>query len=95
MGYLIFPVVRENERKRFISDLSTADLARFGHLVACGGFWNGEKLIDAQWLRNHGGGNASFMGGENTHYTAIGRVTTEGIAFPFPEDLFAEPIRVG
>jgi len=36
--------------------MCAVDLARFGHLVACGGIWKGEKLIDDRWVRSHGGG---------------------------------------
>ena len=74
--------------------MCAADLARFGLLIASGGYWKGERLIDAQWLRNHAGGNGSFVGGESEHFTAIGRVTTEGVSFPFPESLFAGPVQV-
>ena len=73
--------------------MCAADLARFGHLIACDGYWAGEKLIDPQWLRNHAGGNGSFVGGESRQYTAIGRVTTDGISFPFPDHLFSGSVQ--
>ena len=54
-------------------------LARFGHLVATGGIWNGERVISADWLRGHHGGNASQVRGEGVHFTAVGRVATSGV----------------
>ena len=36
--------------------MSASDLARFGHLIATRGNWNGEQLLDPQWLRGHWGG---------------------------------------
>jgi len=74
--------------------MSPADLARFGHLIATRGNWKGDQLIDPRWLRNHAGGNGSFVGGESRNYTAVGWVTTWGISFPFPEDLFVGPVQV-
>ena len=80
--------------------ISASDLARFGLLVATQGLWTGEQIIDHEWLRGHGGGNRSEVSGESAHYTAIGRVTTEGIDFPHsigksgfvPEELFVGPV---
>ncbi len=74
--------------------MSAEDLARFGHLVASQGVWNGERLISADWIRGHGGGNASLVSGESTHFTALGRVTTDGIDHPLQEKLFVGPVRV-
>ena len=82
-------------------NISAADLARWGHLVATEGLWKGERLIDAAWLRGHGGGNKSGASGESVHYTAMGVVTTVGLdhlhsiakgSF-LPEELFVGPIR--
>ena len=80
--------------------ISASDLARWGHLVATGGMWKGERLIDDEWLRGHGGGNKCGASGENSHYTAMGVVTTIGIDHPhstakesfLPEELFVGPI---
>ena len=74
--------------------MGAADLARFGHLVATRGSWKGEQLIDPQWIRGHRGGNDSQVDGESRHYTAMGKVTTRGIDYPFPDDLFAGPVDV-
>ncbi len=74
--------------------MGAADLARFGHLVATQGCWKGEQLIDPRWIRGHTGGNASEVNGESKHYTAIGRVTTQGLGFPFADDLFVGPVSV-
>ena len=83
--------------------ISASDLARFGHLNATRGEWNGRHLIDPQWLRGHGGGNRSGVSGESSHYTAMAVVTTAGLDFPhstyggsfLPEDLFVGPVRAG
>ena len=82
-------------------DISAANLARWGHLVATEGVWKGERLIDPVWLRGHGGGNKSGASGESTHYTAMGVVTTVGLEHLhsiangsfLPEELFVGPIR--
>ncbi len=76
--------------------MSASDLARFGHLVATGGAWKGERILGAEWLRGHSGGNKSGANGEGRHYTAIGVVTTLGLDHQrstatgniLPEDLF-------
>ena len=59
--------------------MTPIDLARFGHLVATGGIWNGQRVIGTDWLRGHHGGNASQVSGEGVHFTAMGRVATSGI----------------
>jgi CubicO group peptidase (beta-lactamase class C family) len=69
--------------------ISASDLARFGHLVATRGVWEGERLVDPAWLRGHGGGNQSGVNGESEHLTAVAAVATEmgpmsaeGLQFP-------------
>jgi CubicO group peptidase (beta-lactamase class C family) len=62
--------------------ISASDLARFGHLNATQGIWEGERIIDPAWLRGHGGGNRSGVSGESTYFTAIAAVTTEGLQHP-------------
>ena len=82
--------------------ISASDLARFGHLVATQGVWKGERLIDPQWLRGHGGGNNSGVSGESKHYTAMAVVTASGVEHDhgtatesfLPESLFAGPVSV-
>jgi CubicO group peptidase (beta-lactamase class C family) len=64
--------------------VDASDLARFGHLIATGGVWNGERIIDAAWLRGHGGGNGSGVSGESAFYTSIAVVTTDGLHPNFP-----------
>ena len=59
--------------------ISASDLARFGHLVATRGIWKGERIVDADWLRGHGGGNKSGASGESEHFTAMGVVATTGL----------------
>ena len=82
--------------------MCAADIARFGHLLATQGQWQGEQLIDPQWLRGHGGGNRSGVSGESTHFTALSQVTTDGIdhvhasakASFIPEHIFTGPVQV-
>ena len=82
--------------------ISASDLARFGHLLATSGNWMGIQMIDPQWLRGHGGGNKSGVSGENSNYTAMGMVTTDGIDHShatargsfLPRELFVGPARV-
>ena len=70
--------------------ISALDLARFGHLVATGGLWEGQRLMRSEWLRGHHGGDSNQVGGESTHYTAMARVSTLGIEHPLPDELFAD-----
>jgi CubicO group peptidase (beta-lactamase class C family) len=83
--------------------ISASDLARFGHLIATEGNWEGEQLADVEWLRGHGGGNGSGVSGESEHFTAMGVVTTEGlgkdpswhnttISSFLPQELFIGPV---
>lgn len=82
--------------------ISALNLARFGHLLATRGNWKGRQIVDPLWLRGHGGGNKSGVSGENTFYTAIGMVTSEGIDYQFstsrdsfiPSDLFVGPVAI-
>jgi CubicO group peptidase (beta-lactamase class C family) len=82
--------------------MSASDLARFGHLVATRGQWEGKQLIDRAWLRGHSGGNKSGVSGESAQFTAMGVVTTLGLDHPhatatesfLPEDLFVGPVDV-
>jgi CubicO group peptidase (beta-lactamase class C family) len=83
--------------------ISASDLARFGHLNATRGMWRGERIIEAEWLRGHGGGNKSGASGESEHFTALGVVTTVGIEHQhsveagsfLPAAVFAGPVRAG
>ena len=71
--------------------ISASNLARFGHLLATRGNWNGEQIIDPNWIRGHGGGNKSGVSGENTYYTATGMVTTEGLEWSAGFNILVEP----
>jgi CubicO group peptidase (beta-lactamase class C family) len=81
--------------------VSASDLARFGHLVATEGIWEGRRLVDPQWLRGHGGGNRSGVSGESRTYTAMAVVTTSGLEHAhstttesfLPANLFVGPVR--
>ena len=57
--------------------ISASDLARFGHLNATDGIWNGQRVIEPEWLRGHSGGNRCGVAGESTHFTALAVVTAE------------------
>jgi CubicO group peptidase (beta-lactamase class C family) len=82
--------------------ISASDLARFGHLMATQGNWNGRQLIDPAWLRGHSGGNRSGVSGESEHVTAMAVVTADGFDHAhstvrrsfIPEQLFVGPVRV-
>ncbi len=74
--------------------MRAGNLARYGHKIATQGIWNGERLLGADWIRGHGGGNKSLVSGESDHYTALAKVTTEGIDHPLTGELFAGPVRV-
>ena len=75
--------------------MAASDLARYGLLVASGGAWEGEQLLDAQWVHSHGGGNGSRLEGDAATFLSLGMVTTQGL--PGLKD-FAElvvgPVRV-
>ncbi len=73
--------------------MSAKDLARFGLLVATRGTWRGERLVSADWVRGHSGGNGSYVGGESVHYTSVGRVTTDAGPGPLPDKLFVGPVK--
>ena len=67
--------------------MSASDLARFGHLIATKGLWEGEQLLDPAWLRGHGGGTECGVSGESEYFTAMGVVATAGLrpeAFELP-----------
>ena len=59
--------------------MSALDLARFGLLVSTGGVWKGERLVDSEWVRSHGGGNGSYMTGDPDTFVSFGMVTTAGL----------------
>ena len=73
--------------------MNAEDLARFGLLVATGGIWEGERLIDSEWVRSHGGGNGSLVNGDANAYIACGVVTTEGLpSFEIFNELVTGPV---
>ncbi len=82
--------------------ISASDLARFGHLNATDGIWNGQRVIEPEWLRGHSGGNRCGVAGESTHFTALAVVTAETFDHTFsvetrsflPEEVFVGPVRV-
>ncbi len=74
--------------------IDALDLARFGHLIATGGIWNGQRLIGSEWLRGHHGGDSNQVSGENAQFTALARVATLGVEHPLPEEVFSGPIKL-
>ena len=73
--------------------MSAKDLAHFGPLVATGGIWKGERLIGSNWVRNHGGGNSSFLTGDIHTYISFGGVITVGLpAFADFSELVVGPV---
>ena len=82
--------------------ISAADWARYGLLLATQGVWKGERIVDSQWLRGHGGGNKSGVSGESTYFTSMGVVATQGLDHQhavatdsfIPEDAFGGPVQV-
>lgn len=79
--------------------MSAEDLARFGLLVATGGYWKGERLLGAEWLQSKSGGNWSTVVGDPTTLVAGARIATEGlppflwapdfVEYRFPRELLA------
>ena len=63
---------------------------------------DGERLVGAEWVRGHSGGNKCGVSGESKHFTAMGVVTTQGLDHPHStavesflhEELFVGPVRV-
>ena len=74
--------------------ISALDLARFGHLIATGGIWKGERLVGSEWLRGHHGADSNQVSGESTHFTAFARVAALGVDHPLPDEAFAGPVRI-
>ena len=75
--------------------MSASDLARYGLLVATGGVWAGERLLDGQWVHSHGGGNGSRLEGDSTTFLSMGMVTTRSL--PSLKDfaqLVTGPVRI-
>lgn len=59
--------------------MAASDLARYGLLVASGDIWEGERLLDSQWVHSHGGGNGSRLEGDVATFLSMGIVTTQGM----------------
>ncbi len=43
------------------------------------GIWAGERLLDAQWVHSHGGGNGSRVECDPQTFLSLGMVTTQGL----------------
>ena len=70
--------------------MSPKDLARFGLLIATGGIWKGKRLISADWIRGHSGGNGSKVDGDRNIYISFAKVTAEGVPYkPFKKVIVA------
>jgi CubicO group peptidase (beta-lactamase class C family) len=82
--------------------ISAEDLARFGHLIACGGVWRGKRLLGAEWLRGHAGLDIHVVAGDPRTGVAIAKINTKGFPFgaevgvqgryTFPKDLVRGPL---
>lgn len=83
--------------------LSAEDLARFGHLIAMQGRWNGKRLLGPEWLRGHAGLDIHVVGGDPETQVVIAKINTKGFPwgaeigtqgkFVFPKDLIVGPVR--
>lgn len=74
--------------------MTPSDMARFGLLVATGGIWKGERIVDEEWVRNHHGGNGSYLAGAGKQFTSFAKTCCyNDIPFPLPDDLFVGPVR--
>ena len=75
--------------------ISANTLAKFAHLIATRGQWNGKQLLSPEYVIGHGGGNGSGVAGESRFYTGFAIVSTDGIDFrdPFlPSEFFIGPV---
>lgn len=76
--------------------MSAADLARYGLFVASSGIWAGERLLDAQWVHSHGGGNGSRLEGDPETFLSLGMVTTQGLpSLKSFAELVTGPVQAG
>jgi CubicO group peptidase (beta-lactamase class C family) len=82
--------------------ISSADLARFGLLIATGGVWKGKRLIGSEWLRGHAGLDIHVVAGDPETMVAIGKINTKDFPFgaevgtqgrfSFPKNLITGPV---
>jgi CubicO group peptidase (beta-lactamase class C family) len=76
--------------------MSAADLAGYGLLVSSGGIWEGERLLEAEWVHGHGCGNGSRLEGDRQSFLSIGIVTTRGVpSLGSFADMVTGPVQVG
>ncbi|MFV2066287.1 MAG: CocE/NonD family hydrolase, partial [Pirellulales bacterium] len=84
--------------------MSASDLARFGLLIATGGVWKGERLVDSEWLRGHAGLDVHVVAGDPETKVSIAKINAKGFpfgsgvgtqgAYAFPKELIARPINL-
>jgi uncharacterized protein len=84
--------------------MAPEDLARFGLLIATGGHWKGERLLDAQWLRGHAGLDIHVVAGDPETRISIAKISTQGFPFgrevgtqgrfSFPREWIAGPVEL-
>ena len=67
--------------------MSSADLARFGLLIATGGIWQGVRLIGAGWLTGHAGLDIHTVAGDPDTGVALAKINCK--RFPFGDDAYA------
>jgi hypothetical protein len=75
--------------------ISANTLAKFAHLIASGGRWNGKQPLSPEYVIGHGGGNGSGVAGESRFYTGCAIVSTYGIDFRdlfLPSEFFVGPV---
>lgn len=67
--------------------MSSADLARFGLLIATGGIWQGRRLVGAGWLTGHAGMNIHTVAGDPDTLVSLGKINC--LNFPFGDVSYA------
>lgn len=67
--------------------MSSADLARFGLLIATGGIWKGARLVGAGWLTGHAGLNIHTVAGDPDTFISFAKINCRN--FPFGDDAYA------
>lgn len=73
--------------------MNAKQMARVAHLVACRGWWKGQRLIsDTKLVRFHAGGNGSNMSGSRSEILAVGQITASPRHIMPPKHLFAGPV---
>jgi CubicO group peptidase (beta-lactamase class C family) len=67
--------------------MGSADLARYGLLIASGGVWAGRRLVSAGWLGGHAGLNIHTVAGDPDTLVSLAKINC--VNFPFGDDAYA------